>query len=112
MKTSETVESALQAFPRWMNRPVARVQVYSLHLARKMFGLELPWGFFWNASTRRALQPKLAMFMRREVAAMLRVNRRNKAVMLPTYTEELQGYSKPEIYYPAQEQSNLHAFNV
>src|SRR6516164_1079264 len=76
---NQTVAQALAAFPKWMNRPIARVQVFTVHLARKMFGLDLPYEFFWNAQTRRELKPRLAMFMRHEVAAMLRVNRRNKA---------------------------------
>jgi len=84
-----TVEQALSAFPKWMNRPLARVQVYSWHVARRLFNGEPDMLF----RARSHYRDSDANEQRKLVAGVLRNCRKWKCVNLPYYVEGIGEYA-------------------
>lgn len=89
-----TLEESLQAFPRWMNRPLQRVHVYTWRLACDLEpGIlgELSGGIRYRPEYRSAA----CKGWRRAVANALRGIRKRKRILLPTWSEATGEYSKP-----------------
>jgi len=86
---SNTIKEALQAFPRWMNRPLARVHVYSWRLAVLLEPSASP-GKLGKLMTIRyvpAHRSPECLFWRKTVAAAIRIARRSGKITLPRYDE-------------------------
>jgi hypothetical protein len=79
---SELTE-ALEAFPRWMNRPTKRAQVYTFRRAVAMFGNDTTSLF----RARPAYRNATARAQRQAVATATRLDRGWGKAKLPRYDE-------------------------
>ena len=80
-----TVVEALSAFPRWMNRPTARVQVYAYRIAKLLYGADSVSILFHALPKYRDLEAKE---QRKTCRGAIRIARMGgKRVALPKYDE-------------------------
>ncbi len=80
------VAYALGAFERWMNRPLARVQVYTWHLANELDA---------NCPSIRLLQPyrdEVNRKFRWRLAQKIKLIRHVSRIELPRYSESTGNY--------------------
>lgn len=88
----KTIIEALEAFPRYMNRPLARVQVYSWRVACLIEPANATGHGIRVLPAYRSMQDKE---LRRSTAGAIRIARKGGRIKLPFYTEAAANYIWP-----------------